>query len=91
MITKKVFINFKIADTVLNFSFLAIKLPNFESVDEKQPELEPRVSYSFDIKLVSRKQAFKSFGVPSSPIPVKFFCLCMRYHNFFLAILKLYL
>ena len=40
----------------LNFCYLAIKLPNFKSVDEKLPEFEPRVSHSFVIKIVSRKE-----------------------------------
>ena len=64
----------KNTDTVLNFSYLAITLPSFKSVNKKLPELESRVSHSFDIKLVSRKKAFKSFGVPSNPLPVKCFC-----------------
>ena len=46
----------KNADTVLNFSYLAVKLPNFKSVDEKLPEFEVRVSHSFDIEMVSRKK-----------------------------------
>ena len=49
----------KNADTVLNFSYLAVKLPNFKSVDEKLPELEVRVSHSFDIEMVSRKKLLK--------------------------------
>jgi len=36
----------------LNFSYLAIKVPNFKVIDEKLPELEPRVSHSLDRKLV---------------------------------------
>ena len=65
----------KKADTVLNFSSdLAMKTYKFKSVDEKLPELETRVSHSFDIKLVSRTKTFEIFGVPSSPLPVKFFC-----------------
>ena len=55
----------------MNFSYLVIKLPNVKSVDKKLPELEPRVSHSFDIKIVSRKKLLK---VSSSPLPVKFFC-----------------
>ena len=46
----------KNADTVLNFSYLAVKLPNFKSVDKNLPELELRVSRSFHIKIVSRKK-----------------------------------
>ena len=57
---------------------------------------EPRVSHSFDIKNSLEKIAFKSFGVPSNPLPVKFFCFqnlvpYMRYHKIFFADLKLYL
>ena len=72
--TQKVFKILENADTVLSFSYLAIKSPNFKTVGEKLPELESRVSHSFDIILISRKKAFKSFGGPSSPLPVKFFC-----------------
>ena len=49
----------KNADTVLNISYLAVKLPNFKPVDEKLPELEPQVSHSFDIKIVSQKKRLK--------------------------------
>ena len=71
----KSFHNSKNADTVLNLTYLAIKLPNCKSVDEKLLQLEPRVSHSFDIKKNNlEKKAKKSFGVPSSPLPVKFFC-----------------
>ena len=51
--------SFKNADMVLNFSYLAIKLSNFKSVDEKLSKMEPRVSHSFDIKTVSRKKLLK--------------------------------
>ena len=51
--------SFKNADMVLNFSYLAIKLSNFKSVDEKLSKMEPRVSHSFDIKIVSRKKLLK--------------------------------
>ena len=45
MITRKGFKISKNVDTVLNLSYLAIKLQNFKSVDGKlRPELEPRVS-----------------------------------------------
>ena len=47
---------------VLNFSNLAIKLPNFKSVDRKLPELELRVSHSFNIKIVSRKKLLKGLA-----------------------------
>ena len=56
----------KNADTVLNFSYLAIKLPNFKLLDEKLPELEPRVSHSFDIKIVSRKKLLKVLASPQA-------------------------
>ena len=55
----KKILNSKNAGMVLNFSYLAIKLPNFKLVKEKLPELEPRVSQSFDIKIVSRKKILK--------------------------------
>ena len=51
---------------VLNFCYLAIKLPNFKSVDEKLPELEPRVSHSFVIKIVSRKKLSKVLAPPQT-------------------------
>ena len=66
MITQKLFKISKNADTVLNFSFLAMKLPNFKSVDEKLPKLEPRVSHSFDINLVSRKKLLKVLASPQT-------------------------
>ena len=66
MITSKVFKISKNADTVLNFSYLAMKLLNFKSVVEKLPELEPRVSYSFAIKIVSRKKLSKVFASPQA-------------------------
>ena len=66
MIILKVFKISKNADMVLNFSYLAIKLPNFKSVDEKLPELEPRVSHSFDIKIVSRKKLSKVLVSPQT-------------------------
>ena len=37
--------------TVLNFSYLAIILPNFKLIDKKLLELERRMSHSFDIKI----------------------------------------
>ena len=60
----KVFKISKNADMVLNFSNLAIKLPNFKSEDKILPELEPRVSHSFDIKIVPRKKLLKVFAAP---------------------------
>ena len=51
---------------LLNFSYLAIKLPNFKSVDVKLPELEPRVSHSFDIKIVSREKLLKVLASPQT-------------------------
>ena len=67
VITQKKKLKFlKNADTTLNFSYLGIKLPNFKSVDENLPELEPRVSYSFDITIVSRKKLLKVFASPQA-------------------------
>ena len=66
MIAYKVFKISENTDTVLNFSYLAIKLPNFKSVDEKLPELELRVSHSFDIKIVSRKKLLKVLASPQA-------------------------
>ena len=56
----------KNTDTILSFCYLAIKLPNFKSVDEKLPELEPRVSHSFAIKIVSRKKPLKVLASPQT-------------------------
>ena len=85
----------KNADTVLNFSYLARKLPNFKSVDEKLPELELRVSHSFGIKIVSRKKLLKvlaSLKPTSGGIFLfQYLVLYMRYHNIFFADLKFYL
>ena len=50
-----------------------------DHVDEKLPELEPRVSYSFEIKLVSNPLPVKCFCFKIS------FCVYMRYHNTFFA------
>ena len=73
-------------------SYLAIKLSNFKSVDEKLSELEPRKSLNIVLKIVSRKNAFKSFGVPSNSLPVKFSVSKSRsvyeISQFFLAIFK---
>ena len=33
-------------------TYLAIQLPNFKPVDERLPEMELRVSHSFEIKIV---------------------------------------
>ena len=66
MITSKVFKISKNADTVLNFSYLAMKLLNFKSVVEKLLELEPRVSHSFAIKIVSRKKLSKVLASPQA-------------------------
>ena len=75
---------------VLNFSYLAIKLPNFKPVDEKLPELEPRVSHSFDIKIVSSKTLLKVLAPPHPPkltsgqiFLFQNLVLYMRYHNIF--------
>ena len=66
MIIQNVFKISKTADTVLNFSYLAIKLPNFKPVDEKLPELEPRVYHSFNIEIVSRKKLLKVLAPPQA-------------------------
>ena len=66
MITLNVFRTSKKTDTVLKFCYLAMKLPNFKSVDEKLPKLEPRVSHSFDIKIASRKEILKVLAPPQT-------------------------
>ena len=66
MITLKVLKIFQNGDTFLNFSYLAIKLSNFKSVDEKLPELELRVSHSLDTKIVSRKKLLKVLAPPQT-------------------------
>ena len=58
---------------VLKFSYLAIKPPNFKAIDEKLPELQPRVSQSLDRKSVSRKKLLKVLASPHVLLPVKFF------------------
>ena len=63
-------------------------MPNVKSVVEKLPELEPRVSHSFVINMVSRKKLLK---VLQSSFLFQNLVVCMRYHNIFFAILKLYL
>ena len=72
MITWKVFKIAKNADTVLNFNYLAIKVPDFKPVDKKLPELEHRVSRNFDIKIVSRKKLLKVLA-SSKPISGEIF------------------
>ena len=64
MITQKSFKISENADTVINFSYVAIKLPNFKSVDENLPE--PRVSHSFVIKIVSGKKLLKVLAPPQT-------------------------
>ena len=66
MITLKLFKILKTSDTVLNFSYIAIKLPNFKPVNKKLPEMEPRVSNSFDIKIVSRRKLLKVLAPPQT-------------------------
>ena len=52
---------------VLHFCYLAIKLPNCKSVDEKLSRVGTSgVSRSFIIKIVSRKKLLKNFGTPSN-------------------------
>ena len=48
MVTWNVFKISKNADIVLNFSYLAIKMPNLKWVDKKLPKLDLQVSHSFD-------------------------------------------
>ena len=50
----------------MNFSYLAIKLLNFKPVEKKLPKLEPWVSHSFGIKLVSRKKLSKVLASPQT-------------------------
>ena len=66
MIIKKLFKISKNADTVLNFSYLAITLSNFRPVDEKLPDLEHGVSHSFDIKIFLRKKLLKVLVSPQT-------------------------
>ena len=84
----------KITDTVLNFSYLAIKLPNFKSVDEKLSELEPRKSHSFVIKIVSREKLLKVLAPPQTYFRWNFSVSKSRcvyeISQYFFAILKLY-
>ena len=51
----KVFKISKNANTLLNFSYLAVKLPSFKPVGAKLSKLEPRVFHRFDINIVSGK------------------------------------
>ena len=74
----------------MNFSYLAIKLPNFKSVDEKLPELEPRMSHSFDIEIVSRTKILKVLESPQAHSRWNFSVSKWDITIFF-AILKLYL
>ena len=90
VLTWNVFKISKNADTVLNFRYLAIKLPNFKLVDEKLPELELRVSRSFNIKIVPRK-FWRPLKPTSGEILLFQNLIYMRYYNLFFAILKLYL
>ena len=63
-------------------------------MDEKLPELEPRVFHSFVIKIVSRKKLLKVLA-PPQPTSGEIFLfqnlvVCIRYRNIFFAILKPY-
>ena len=62
---------------VLNFCYLAIKLPNFKSIDEKLI-----VSHSFVIKIVSRKKLLKVLVPPQTHFQGNFsvsnLVVCMR-------------
>ena len=79
---------------VLNFCYLAIKLPNFKSVEEKLPELEPGASHRFVIKIVLRKKllnVWHPLKLTSGEIFLfQNLVVCMRYHNIFFTILRLY-
>ena len=80
----------KNTDTVLNFCYLAMKLPIFKPVDENLPVLEPRVSHSFVVKIASRKKFLKVLA-PLKPTSGEIFLVqnivvCMRYHCIFFAI-----
>ena len=95
VITFKTFFKIpKNTDTVLNCSYLAIKLPNFKTVDEKLFELETWVSHSFDIKnlIVSRKKLLKVLASPQAHFWWIFLfqnlILYMRYHNIFFRYFK---
>ena len=84
----------KNTDTILNFCYLAIILSNFKSVDEKLPELEPRVSHSFVRKIVSRKKLLKVSVPPQTHFRWNFsvsksHCV-YEISQYFFAILKLY-
>ena len=87
-ISKKHWYSFKL----LLFSYKTAKF------QEKLLELEPRVSHSFGHKNSLKKKAFKSFGTPSNPLPVKFFCfkilLCVWditiFFPYFKALLLIY-
>ena len=75
---------------VLNFRYLAIKLPNFKSVDEELLKLEPQVSHSFVTKVVSGKKLLKVLAPPQTHSGEIFLfqnlIVCMRYHNFSLSL-----
>ena len=43
-----------------------IKLPNFQPVHKKLPELEPRVCHSFDIRIILRKTLLKVLAPPQT-------------------------
>ena len=72
MIASKLFKILITTDTILNFSYLAITLPNFKPVDKKLTELEPRVSHSFDTKLDSRKKLLKILSSPQTHLGQNF-------------------
>ena len=48
-------------------------MPNVKSVVEKLPELEPRVSHSFVINMVSRKKLLKVLQSSQTHFWLKFF------------------
>ena len=69
-------------------------MPNFKSVDEKLPELEPRKSHSFVIKIVSRKKLLKVLAPTQTYFRWNFSVSKSRcvyeISQYFFAILKLY-
>ena len=94
MITWKVFRILKKHWYGFKLLLFSYKLPNFKSVEEKLPKLEPRVSHRFVIKIVLRKKLLK-FWHPLKLASDEIFLfqnlvVCMRYHNIFFAILRLY-
>ena len=72
----------------MNFGYLVMKLQNFKSIDVKLLELEPRVFHSFDIKIVSRKKAFKRFLRSLKPTSGEIFLFQNEISQFFIRYFK---